>query len=271
MRQKNDMNSYTFNKMNTKTAVITGASTGIGKSLAFKLAQEGYALGLIARRGDLLEKLKQDIETSVPGTRVLWKACDVVEDESFRHQLQSLVSELGQLDLFIANAGVGVNTPGYKSCWPSIKSILDVNVVGAISSLEAAKEIMLRQKSGHLVGISSVAAVRGLPGSSAYCCSKAALSAYLESIRIDLKLVGISVTSIHPGFIATPMTAKNNSMPFLLSADQAALIISKTIQKKKARKTFPWPMLVFTWILRFCPDALYDAVCGLTLKKGVFR
>lgn len=255
--------------MTMPNAIITGASTGIGKELALLMARQGYALGLIARRAPLLEELRLQILGENPEVKIYTTVADVNDDTQIRAAILGLAEKLGGLDLFIANAGIGVQTPAWKNNFSEIRLILQTNIIGAISSLEAAKEIMLPQKRGHLVGISSVAAFRGLPASSAYCTSKAALMTYLEAIRADLKASGITVTSIHPGFIATPMTEKNGFMPFLLSAESGAQKILRAIQKKKSRFIFPWPMKILVSVMRWLPDGIYDWI--VSLKGGVFH
>ena len=287
--------------MHSPTAIITGASTGIGKSLALVLAREGYDLGLTARRQDLLLDLRKEIAGRYPKRRVFISPADVASEVNLQAAMKELMTQLGRLDLMIANAGIGFPTPAWKNNWNEIKQILDANVMGAIHSLELAKEKMLEQKSGragaatsgvatggagaatsgvsggqasatgHLVGISSVAGFRGLPTSSAYCTSKAALTTYLESIRIDLKRLGIAVTSIHPGFIETKMTEKNSYMPFLLSSEDAAEKIVRAIRRKKARFIFPWQMKLLISIMRALPDSVFDWGMSLKKQKGVFE
>ena len=257
--------------MPSPTAIITGASSGIGRDLALVLAREGYDLGLIARREDLLGQLKSEIIQKYPARKVICKICDVMDLQCTADTIETLSKELGRLDIFVANAGLGHSTPAWKNDAKITLDIFQVNVMGAVASLEAAKAIILKQRSGHLVGISSVAANRGLPASSAYCASKAALSVYLEALRVDLKGLGITVSSIHPGFIATPMTSKNGKMPFLLDSSLAAEKIFRAIVKKKKRYVFPWQMAFLYQLLRFMPNGLYDCLMGLQSKKGVFK
>lgn len=252
------------------TAIITGASTGIGRELALVLAREGFDLGLTARRGDLLAALKEEILARHPARHVFVAPADAADESDLEAAMQKLIGKLGHLDLMIANAGIGFSTPAWKNNWPEIKQILDVNVMGAIHSLELAKEAMLKQKGGHLVGISSVAGFRGLPASSAYCAGKAALTTYLEAVRLDLKRAGIHVTSIHPGFIATPMTKQRRSMPFLLSASAAAEKIYRAVRRKKARLVFPWPIKILIVVMRVLPDWLYDRFLSARGPKEIF-
>lgn len=252
--------------MTSPTAIITGASTGIGRALALVLARKGYDLGLIARRDDLLKELQEEILQKFPDRRVFTAAVDVTDEEKLAQIFETLVSQLGFLDLFVANAGVGGTTPGWKDCWEETKKIIDINFRGGVHSLELAKQVMLRQKRGHLVGISSIAAVRGLPQSSAYCASKAGLATYLEALRIDLKGKGIAVTCIYPGFIDTPMTKDHRYRPFLISSEESAEKIYRAIRCKKARTFFPWPMTLLYYFLRHLPNRLYDIF--LSFGKG---
>lgn len=252
------------------TVIITGASAGIGRALALLMAEEGYDLGLMARRRELLESLQSEIVRHHPKTKVKIHPCNVANTVECRETIFKLVGELKQVDVFVANAGVGGSTPGGRPCWEESQKIIETNVVGTLCSLEAAKEIMLKQKSGHLVGLSSIAAARGLPQSSAYCMSRAAVAVYLESLRVDLKAYGISVTSIHPGFVDTPMTQEMPSRPFLVSAEQAAKEIFGAIQHKKARHYFPWPMRFIYPLLKHMPDSIYDWILSLRRDSKIF-
>lgn len=241
-----------------KTALITGASSGIGSALAFELARHGYNLILMARRAELLNQLKADIQKKNSGIKVIVCASDVTDFEKHGKDAKDAACEFESLDLVIANAGIGYTTDETKNCWEKNKKTFNVNVLGAIATLEAAKDIMLKQGFGHLAGVTSMAAFRGLPLCSSYSGSKAGLSAFLESMRLDLKEKNIAVTAIHPGYVDTPMTKQNGHMPWLLSAEKAAQIIFKGLQKKKARILFPWPMMLLLMFLRRIPNCLYD-------------
>lgn len=252
------------------TAIITGASTGIGRALALLMSEKGYDIGLLARRGDLLTRLRQEVMEKSPDRKVFIASCDVTDAESCRRTITGLAHQLGHLDVFVANAGIGFRTPAANTDWKGILQILQTNLIGAITSLEMAKEIMLNQRGGHLVGISSVAATRGLPDSSAYCASKAGLSTYLESLRIDLKPYGILVTSIHPGYIATPMTEKNQNMPFLLSVEEGAAEIFSAILRKRKSYIFPWQLRPLVGFLRCMPLLLYDSIMAI-YRRGIWQ
>jgi short-subunit dehydrogenase len=254
-----------------KIALITGASAGIGRALAHKLASDGWHLGLMARREELLGELKKELVEKFPSVIVETAVLDVKQYDTVANVVNGLADKLGGIDLFIANAGVGVQTPAWKNHFPAIRDILETNLIGAIATVEAARDVMLARGSGHIVGISSVAGFRGLPTSSGYSTSKVALTAYLDAIRMDLKHRNISVTSIHPGFIETFMTQKNKyKMPFLMTADRAAGLICKAIAQKKARLIFPWQMKILITLMRLLPDGLYDYLLSRPIK-GVTR
>jgi len=256
--------------MTQKTCIITGASTGIGYALALKLAGQGYTLGLTARRLPLLEDLKKNILSRFPHAQIDIEVCDITNFEQTTMAINILAKKWGRLDLFIANAGIGYQTPAWEKNKKEVIAILNTNLMGTIFSIEVAKEIMLEQKSGHLVPISSVAAFRGLPTSSAYATSKAGLTTYTESLRMDLKKHGIMVTSIHPGYIATPMTEKNAIMPFLLTAEVAAKKISRAIQKQKPCYIFPWPMILAVTIMKLMPRFLFESLVTININ-GIFK
>ncbi len=249
---------------NTSTAIITGASSGIGRDLALVMARAGYDLGLIARREELLRELQEEIITKYPTRKIFYVASDVRDDDKTRTAIFSLADQLGGLGVFVANAGTGGPTPGAKIYWPKHKKVAEINFVAAIGSIEAAKEIMVKQGSGTLAAISSIAAARGFPQASIYSATKAGLAVYLESLRLDLKNCGITVTSIHPGYIDTPfLTSKKNKM-FLISSPKAAEKIFYAIQKKKKRYFFPWQMSLIYRFAYHLPDFLYDAIISFS-------
>lgn len=259
--------------MTDRFVLITGASTGIGRALADWFAAHGYSLGLFARRLDLLNQLATGLQSQYPTIKIKTASLDITNLDACAPTIQRIVTDLGGLDIFVANAGIGYRTPEWKPVWKEIRPILETNILGAVASIEAAKDILLAQKrGGQIVGISSVAAFRGLPASSAYCTSKAALTTYLESLRVDLRPHDITVTSIHPGYIKTPMTAKNKGpMPFLLELDDAAQRIAHAIIQHRARYVFPFPLKISSWLLKHIPNILYDYLIGLRHKEGVFR
>ena len=239
----------------SQTAVITGASSGIGWSLAHALAREGCKVGLIARRGDLLEKLASEIRAN--GGTAEAASADVSEREPLLAAIADLRRRLGPIDLLIANAGVGAPTRLEPINTADIEKMIRVNLLGVVYSIEAVLPEMLERGRGHLAAVSSIAAYKGLPAESAYCASKAAVNIYLEGMRIQLRGRGIHVTTICPGFVKTPMTDVNRfKMPWLVSADDAARRIVRALRRRRKVYNFPWQMALLMSMSRWLPDWL---------------
>jgi short-subunit dehydrogenase len=222
-----------------KTALLTGASSGLGRGLAAWLAKRNVKVYAAARRMEQLAALRADA-----GELIVPLKLDVADASATFAAVQQLDAECGGLDLVIANAGVGEDTRPKKLNWESVKRMIDVNVAGATATLTAPLAAMVERKRGHLVGISSLAGLIALPQSSTYCATKAYLGMFLESLRLDVDKYGIAVTSIHPGFVKSEMTAKNKpgSMPFLLETDDAVERMGKAIARRAKVFTFPWQL-----------------------------
>lgn len=236
-----------------QVAVITGASSGIGWALAKALAAAGYQVGLVARRVDRLTALAEEIRQA--GGMAAVAVADVGSRDQVLAAMTSLRAALGPIDLLVANAGMGMPTRIEPVNATEIEAIFRVNVLGVVYALEAVLPEMLQRRQGHIAGISSMAAYKGFPGKSAYCASKAALNNYLEGLRVQLREQGVLVTTICPGFVATPMTEKNPfPMPWLLSPEEAARRIVRALRRKRKVYNFPWQMRVFMEVLRWAPD-----------------
>jgi short-subunit dehydrogenase len=239
-----------------ETALITGGSTGMGRAIALRLAAQGTRVMICARRPEPLEETK-----AANPDRIITAIADCADVARAAGIVGEAKEKLGSLDLVIANAGFGINKRAKKLDPKDVIAVLQLNLLGACATLTAAIPPMLAAKRGHLVGISSIAGSRGLPTSAAYSASKAALSIFLESIRVDLHGSGIKVSDIRPGFVDTPLTKKNKfPMPFLLSADEAGRRIVRAIECEKRIYTFPWPMAVGVRVLRMLPGWLYDLI-----------
>lgn len=245
--------------MTTRPSVIlTGASDGIGKALAIEFASRGYRLALIARRRELLSEVSAICKAS-GSPEVLIEVVDVCDETLFEEALNRLDQKLNGADIFIANAGVLGRSCFDKNAWPSAKQTLLVNVFGAIHGLEVMKLKMLARGHGTLVGVSSIAGARGMPTAGAYSTSKAALTAHLETMRVDLRSRGISVVTIAPGFIATPMTAHNKGkMPFLTTPKKAAKVFVNGVIKKKAWVIAPKPYRFIYPVIQMLPRSIFD-------------
>lgn len=239
--------------------VITGASSGIGEALARHYASASSVLGLISRRGG---------PANLPGTVAAY-AVDVTDQDSMGRAAQDFVARFGAPDLVIANAGVGVGTHGEDLAdIEKLRRVLDVNVAGLAATLAAFAPAMRAAGKGTLAGIASVAGFRGLAGNGAYCASKAAAIAWMESLRLELHGSGVSVVCVCPGYIDTPMTRVNRyRMPFLLPADDAARRIARAIASRRRLAVIPWQMALVSVLLRAMPGWLFDRLAAGAPRK----
>lgn len=239
--------------------MITGASSGIGRGLAVELARRGAKIGLVARRAELMEEAVREIEAA--GSTALALPADVQDAASMKAAADRLAAELGPIDILIANAGIGPTRDAAKISAEEVSNVINVNVIGASNSVAAVVPQMVARGSGQLVVISSLAAYRGLPRSAAYCASKAAVSAFFESLRLDLEPRGIDVTIIHPGFIKTPLTAgREAQMPFLMELDDAVRKMARAIEKRRKRYSFPWQLATIVRAGMVMPIWMYDQI-----------
>jgi short-subunit dehydrogenase len=243
---------------------ITGASTGIGAALARHYAGPDSEIGLFARRRDLLEQLA----ASLPGRTALY-AADITDTAALGAAAQDFLARFGAPDLVIANAGVSVGTRGDElQDVDKLRRVLDVNVAGLAATLAAFAPSMRAAGSGTLCGIASVAGLRGIPGAGAYSASKAAAISWLESLRTELAGSGVSVVTICPGYIDTPMTQVNKyRMPFLISAEDAAGRFARAIESRRRLAVIPWQMAIVSTLLRAMPAWLYDRLAARAPRK----
>ena len=244
---------------------ITGASSGIGAALAAHYSRQGAVLGLCARRlaptQALLSALRAD------------GACyqaDVTEAPALQAAAADFVRRFDVPDIVIANAGVGAGTlTENPEDLPVFRRIMDTNVLGMVVTFQPFVEPMRARRSGTLVGIASVAGFRGLPGGGAYSASKAAAITYLESLRVELHGSGVSVVTICPGYIRTPMTEANRyRMPFLIDADDAARRMARVIAAKRRLAVIPWQMALVSLALRRLPRWLFDRLFARAPRKA---
>jgi short-subunit dehydrogenase len=223
----------------TRVAVVTGASSGIGRELAKELVRDGYRVGLLARRREELEKLVGEIRQA--GGEAEFESADVADRTNLVSAIHRLAERLGPIDLLVANAGSGTATRFDPPNTEEVEQVIRVNLLGVVYAIEAVLPDMLKRRSGHIAATSSLAAYKGFPGQAAYCASKAAVKIYLEALRLDLRGTGIHVTTICPGFVKTPMTASHRfRMPFLMDADEAARRVARALRRKKKVFNFPW-------------------------------
>jgi short-subunit dehydrogenase len=241
---------------------ITGASSGIGAGLAREFAARGATLGLVARRRDALEALA----ASLPGRHHVY-GVDIADKDALIAAAHAFERDAGGADIVIANAGisVGVKTQYYEDL-AQFENILRVNVLAMATTFHPFIARMKEVRRGTLVGIASVAGIRGLPGSEAYCASKSAVITYLESLRVEMTKHHIRVVTISPGFIRTGMVAKNPyRMPFLMDVEPFARRAADAIVAGVRYRTIPWQMGIVAAILKFLPRWLFDR---LVAKRG---
>jgi short-subunit dehydrogenase len=248
-----------------KKVIITGASSGIGEALANEYASKGYALGLIARRLDRLQAIKDRLAEQ--GTVVAIRALDVTDDQQILPTMESIADELGGIDIVIANAGITAVHRTGKDDFEINRQVIQINLISAMATVDAAAHLFRRNQSSHgksmgqIVGVSSVSAFRGIPGSAAYSGSKAGFSNYLGAVRMELKNKGISVTTVHPGFVATELADNMEKYPFVITAEKAAKAIVSGITKKEANVIVPkLPWSALSKLITLVPDSLVSKV-----------
>lgn len=244
---------------------LTGASSGLGEALARLYARQGAALGLFTRRESELAR----IAASLAPATVLTYAGDVREPDDLARAAADFQARFGCPDVVIANAGISRGTlTDEPEDLPAFRAVFETNVLGMVHTFAPFVREMRAGGAGILAGIASVAGFRGLPGSGAYCGSKSAAITYLESLRIELRGSGVAVVTVCPGFIATPLTARNPyRMPFLLTPDAAAAQTARAIARRSRFHVLPWQMALFGRVLRCLPRPLFDrAVAGRARK-----
>ncbi len=240
-----------------KTVLLTGASSGMGWDLALLLASYGSKLVLVARRAQKLEALATECEQL--GAEVLVCAGDVSDRERMAAVAAQAQERFGFVDIAIANAGVGGLNPAPRFDLAIHEKTHAINVIGTANTLAPFIRPMVEAGRGQLVGISSLAAFRGLPNAASYASSKAAQARMLESWRVDLRPHGVAVSCIHPGFIASPMTDHDDfEMPFKVPVRTSSILIARAIAKRRAVYLYPWPMRLLTIVNRLLPTWLFD-------------
>ena len=249
-----------------KVVMITGASSGLGRGMALEIASRGGHLGLLARREDLLNEIVD--ETKRNNIRAIAATADVRDAKAVRAAADRFREELGPIDVLIANAGIGTADHAVSLTPEHAANVIGINVLGAVNSVAAVLPEMVERKRGRLVAISSLAAYRGLAKSAAYCASKAAVTAYFESLRIDLRHTGVGVTIIHPGFIKTDLTAgRHAKMPYLMELEDGVKKIVSAIEKEKKIYTFPWQLATIVRTTSILPASMYDWIA----ERNSFR
>ncbi len=259
-----------------KRVFITGASSGIGAALARRYAEQGALLGLVARRGKRLEQLVSMLPQTGPNAqRHRIYALDVTDHAALTAAAQDFIAYAGAADVVIANAGISHGT--LTECaedQPVFERILATNLNATVATFAPFIPSMKLQAAAgstqcRLVGIGSVAGIRGLPGAGAYSASKAAVLSYCESLRVELRATGIKVVTIAPGYIDTPMTKRNSyPMPFLMPVEKFAARAVAAIDAGVSYRVIPWQMGIVAKLLRLMPNALYDLAFARAPQKA---
>lgn len=241
--------------MTFRRVFLTGASSGIGAELARHYAAQGAVLGLVARRREALEALA----ASLPGGPHEIFPADVTDAQAMASAGRAFLAG-GLPDLVIANAGVSVGTlTEHLEDQAVFARVLQTNLLGMVATFHPFVDGMRQARRGTLVGIASVAGIRGLPGAGAYSASKAAAISYLESLRVELHGSGVKVVTLCPGYIHTPMTAVNTyRMPFILPADEAVARLARVIARGTSYAVVPWQMGIVAKLMRLLPNFLFD-------------
>jgi short-subunit dehydrogenase len=251
-----------------KLVFITGASSGIGQALAWRYHQAGWRLALTARRTDAIEHWAR--ERGLAGDRYAVYGADVADSDRIIAAGRSCLARQGLPDAVIANAGISIGMD------TAVRQDIDVmartfatNTVGLAATFHPFVAAMEQRGSGVLVGIASVAGIRGVPGHAAYCASKAAAISYCESLRGELRTRGVKVVTICPGYIDTPLTRRNRyPMPFLMAPEAFAERAFRTIEAGASYRVIPWQMGVVAKLLRLLPNRLFDrALAGRPRKR----
>ena len=246
---------------------ITGASSGIGQALALRFYQAGYRLALASRRTEEVKSWANAMDISANRYEIY--SADVSDVANIVTAGQACIASQGAPDVVIANAGISI---GMDS---AIRADLDVmartfatNNIGVAATFHPFITAMVQRGSGSLVGIGSVAGIRGLPGHGAYCASKAAVIAYCESLRGELKASGVNVVTLCPGYVDTPLTQKNSyAMPFLMRPETFADQAFAAIEGGVSYRVIPWQMGVVAKLLRLLPNALFDKALAGRARK----
>ncbi len=239
-------------------AFITGASSGIGQALAARYAALGWRLALVARREGVLQEWAR--AAGLGADRCVAYAADVAQVPGIVAAGEACITRQGLPDVVIANAGISIGMDtAEREDLDMMSDMLALNVLGVAATFHPFVAGMRARGSGRLVGVASMAALRGLPGHGAYCASKAGVVAYCESLRVECRASGVRVVTLLPGYVATPLTARNPySMPFLIDAATFAERAERAIGAGASQRVIPWQMAWVAPLMRNLPNALYD-------------
>ena len=246
---------------------ITGASSGIGQALALRYQQAGFRLALVARRSEAIEAWAVELGLA-PDSYAVYGA-DVADTDSIVAAAQACIARQGLPDVVIANAGISIGIDSaLREDIDAMAQVFATNNIGLAASFQPFMQALRARGSGRLVGIASVAGIRGLPGHAAYCASKAAVISYCEALRGELRGTGVQVITIAPGYVDTPLTRKNRyPMPFLMSASRFADLAYKAITAGDSYRVIPWQMGLVSKLMRLIPNTLWDRILARQPRK----
>jgi short-subunit dehydrogenase len=238
-----------------KSILITGASSGLGEGMAREFAARGRNLVLCARRTERLNRLAEELKARHPESRILVKTLDVNDHDQVFRVFRESAADLGSVDRAIVNAGLGKGQALGTGYFYANKQTAETNFIAALAQCEAAVELFRKQNAGHLVTISSMSAMRGMPGSvTTYAATKAGLAALSEGIRADLLRTPIRVTTIFPGYIETEMNSKVKNKMFVVDVDAGSRALVRAIEKEPATACVPaWPWTAIGFLMRNLP------------------
>lgn len=246
------------------TILITGASSGLGAEMARQFAARGHDLGLCARRTERLDALKAEIATTHPEVRVAVRALDVTDHDAVFRVFRELRGELGSLDRVIVNAGLGKGQPLGTGRFDANLATAQTNFIGALAQTEAAAEVFREQGAGHLVMVSSISALRGMPRNiTTYAATKAGVAHLAEGFRADVMGTPIKVTVLYPGYIVSEMSATSATTPLVASTERGVRAMVDAIEKEKPSARVPaWPWVPVGFALQHLPLPLARRLMG---------
>jgi short-subunit dehydrogenase len=248
----------------SKTILITGASSGLGEEMARQFAALGHDLALCARRTDRLEALRDEITSRHPGVRVEVRALDVNDHDRVFEVFRAFRADFGTLDRVVVNAGLGKGAPLGTGRFDANRETAITNFVGALAQTEAALEVFRDQDAGHLVMISSMSAMRGMPNAgTTYAATKAGVAHLAEGVRADVMGTPIKVSVIYPGYIRSEMNERVKNIPFVVSTEKGVASIVDAVEKEKSSaRVPPWPWVPVGFALRHLPLPLARRLMG---------
>jgi short-subunit dehydrogenase len=240
-----------------RVALITGAGSGLGRALALALAHDGFSIAAIDRQVDGLITLEEELRRE--NRAIGWAVADVTDARGLQEKVDNLASRLGPVELVIANAGIGGATSALSLCAEDVTRLVQVNLLGTVNTIVSVLPGMLERRRGHVVGISSLASLRGLPGMLGYCASKAGINTFLEGLRLEVKPYGIAVTTVCPGWMRTPMNASmKEPLPAMMDVDVAVQKIMTAIRRRRPFLAFPRMLALGLGAVRWLPGWLGD-------------